>query len=174
VSFEDREKRAPMRTLLILRHAKSSWKDASLPDHERPLNKRGRRDAPRVGRRLRDEGLTPDLILCSTARRARDTAEAVAEASGYEGEIESRPDLYMADSDAYLHALRGLPDDYERVMVVGHNPGLEELLEALTGEVEALPTAALAQVELGLRRWRDLDDESEGRLVSLWRPRESK
>lgn len=163
-----------MKTLLILRHGKSSWKNAGLADHERPLAKRGQRDAPRVGRLLRDENLTPDLILSSTARRALDTAEAVAEASRYEGETESRPEFYMAGPEAYFRALRALSDDYECVMVIGHNPGLEELVEALTGEAEAMPTAALAQVELTLRRWRDLSDETEGRLVNTWRARELK
>ncbi len=163
-----------MKTLLILRHAKSSWKDTGLADHDRPLTKRGKRDAPRVGRLLRDENLTPDLILSSTARRALDTAEAVAEASKYEGEIESRPEFYMAGPEAYFHALRALSDDYECVMVIGHNPGLEELVEALTSESETMPTAALAQVELTLKRWRDLSDETEGRLVNVWRAREMK
>jgi len=80
-----------MKTLLILRHAKSSWKNPGLADHNRPLNKRGKRDAPRVGRLLRDKNLTPDLILSSTAKRALDTAEAAAESSGYEGEINHGP-----------------------------------------------------------------------------------
>jgi phosphohistidine phosphatase len=163
-----------MKTLLILRHAKSSWKNTGLADHDRPLTKRGKRDAPRMGRLLRDENLTPDLILSSTAKRALDTAEAVAEASGYEGEVESRPEFYMAGAEAYLRALRALSDDYECVMVIGHNPGLEELVEGLTGEAEAMPTAALAQVELTLKRWRDLSDETEGRLVNTWRARELK
>ena len=161
-----------MKTLLILRHGKSSWKNAGLADHERPLAKRGQRDAPRVGRLLRDENLTPDLILSSTARRALDTAQAVAEASKYEGEIESRSEFYMAGPEAYFLALRALSDNYECVMVIGHNPGLEELVEALTGEAEAMPTAALARVELTLKRWRDLSDETEGRLVNMWRARE--
>ncbi len=161
-----------MKTLLILRHAKSSWKNTGLADHERPLAKRGQRDAPRVGRLLRDENLTPDLILSSTARRALDTAQAVAEASKYEGEIESRSEFYLAGPEAYFRALRALSDNYECVMVIGHNPGLEELVEALTGEDEAMPTAALARVELTLRRWRDLSDETEGRLVNTWRARE--
>jgi len=161
-----------MKTLLILRHAKSSWKRRDRPDHDRPLNKRGQRDAPRVGRRLRDEDLTPDLILASTAKRAHDTAEAVAEASGYEGEIEFHSELYLADPEAYLRALRNVSDDYRCVMVIGHNPGLEELVETLTGEAEAMPTAALAQVELPLERWRDVNDETEGRLVNVWRPKE--
>ncbi len=161
-----------MKMLLILRHAKSSWKNPGLADHNRPLNKRGKRDAPRVGRLLRDKNLTPDLILSSTAKRALDTAEAAAESSGYEGEIEPRPELYMADPEAYLRALRSVSDDYQCVMVIGHNPGLEELVETLTSAAEAMPTAALAQVELPIKRWRDLNDETEGKLVNVWRPRE--
>ena len=161
-----------MKTLLILRHAKSSWKNAGLADHDRPLNKRGQRDAPRMGQLLRGEGLIPDLILSSTARRALDTAEAAAETSGFEGDIESRPDFYMAGPEAYLRALRGLSDDYGCVLVIGHNPGLEELLETLTGEAETMPSAALAQVELPIRRWRDLGNGTEGKLVNVWRPKE--
>jgi phosphohistidine phosphatase len=161
-----------MKTLLILRHAKSSWKNAGLADHDRPLNKRGQRDAPRMGRLLRGEGLIPDLILSSTAKRALDTAEAAAETSGFEGEIESRPDFYMAGSEAYLRALRGLSDDYGCVLVIGHNPGLEELVETLTREAETMPSAALAQVELPIGRWRDLGNGTEGKLVNVWRPKE--
>lgn len=161
-----------MKTLLILRHAKSSWKASGLADHDRPLNKRGKRDAPRVGRLLRDENLAPHLILSSTAKRALDTAEAVAEASSYEGEVEARAEFYMAAPEAYLNTQRGLSDDYECVMVIGHNPGLEELVETLTGEAEPLPTAALVQVELPIQRWRDLSDDTEGKLVNVWRPKE--
>lgn len=162
--------------LLILRHAKSSWKVSGLADHERPLNKRGLQDAPRMGWLLREEDLLPDLILSSTAVRARKTAEIVAEKSGYEGELEYRSDFYGAGPEAYLGALSSLTDEYSRVMVVGHNPGLEELLELLTGEFEKMPTAALAQVVLPIQTWRELSDieESslEGELVNLWRPRD--
>jgi phosphohistidine phosphatase len=161
-----------MKTLLILRHGKSSWKDASLADHDRPLNSRGRRDAPVMGELLRDEGLVPGLIVSSTAKRARTTAEAVAEASGYEGEVLLTRYLYMADPEDYLAVLQELDSTEESVMVVGHNPGMEALLEDLTGEYERLPTAALAQVELPVDRWTELTHETEGRLVNLWRPRE--
>ena len=161
-----------MRTLLILRHAKSSWKDDSLPDHDRPLNKRGLKDAPRMGQLLRREDLLPDLILCSSAKRARVTAELVAEESGYEGELRLKDDLYAFDAEAYLEALTELSDGYDRVMVVGHNPAMEELLEALTGGFERLPTAALAMVELPIDRWSELEDEPEGKLTHLWRPKE--
>lgn len=127
-----------------------------------------------MGKLLRAEGLAPDLIISSSARRARSTAEAVAEQSGYEGEIQSSEDLYAAGPEAYLEALRNAPDDYASVMVVGHNPGLEELLEVLSGEVESLPTAALAKIILPIRHWRELTDAVQGKLENIWRPRELK
>jgi phosphohistidine phosphatase len=161
-----------MKTLLILRHAKSSWKKPGLADHDRPLNKRGKRDAPRVGQLIEQEDLVPDLIITSTATRARVTAEVVAENSGYEGEIRPERSFYMGYPEAYLEVLRQLPDEIRTVMVVGHNPGLEELLEELVMEPERLPTAALARVDLPVYSWQELDDEVVGELVNLWRPRE--
>lgn len=161
-----------MKTLLILRHAKSSWGDPALADIDRPLNKRGKRDAPRMGRLLRSEDLVPDLILASPARRAQKTAEAVADESGYAGEIATQPDFYPGDPEAYLQALRALPDEYQRVMVVGHNPGLEELVDALAGESVALPTAALAQISLPVEHWSEVEEASEGQLVNVWRVKE--
>jgi phosphohistidine phosphatase len=161
-----------MKTLLILRHAKSSWDDPDLPDIDRPLNKRGKRDAPRVGQRLRQQDLVPDLILSSPARRARQTAEAVALESGFGGDIEIRTDFYPGEPDDYIENLGQLPDEVERVMVVGHNPGLESLLVELTGESAALPTAALAQVEVPVQSWDALSEAPESRLINLWRVKE--
>ena len=157
-----------MKSLLIIRHAKSSRDEPSLADINRPLNKRGKRDAPHVGFLLREEGLVPDLILCSPALRARKTAEAVAENCGYEGEIEIQDSFYPGYPADFLEVLGRLPDQYQSVMVVGHNPGLEELLTTLTDESVALPTAALAQVSLPIHTWRDFTDEVTGKLVNLW------
>jgi phosphohistidine phosphatase len=161
-----------MKTVLILRHAKSSWASDTLPDHDRPLNERGKRDAPRIGRLLREEDLLPDLILTSTAARARATAHLVADASGYEGDIKKSRSFFHAPAGTFVQALRRLPDEYERVLLVAHNPGLEELLDALTGEEETLPTAALAVVTLPINRWSALQASVQGRLIALWRPRE--
>jgi phosphohistidine phosphatase len=161
-----------MKTLLILRHAKSSWKHSELPDFDRPLNKRGKRDAPRMGELLRQADLVPELILSSSAQRARQTTQAVVDTSGYPGEVRWLDSLYAAPPESYLEALRGLDDDLQRVMVVGHNPGLEELLEELTGAAESLPTAALAQVLLPIQSWSQLDDEVSGELVQIWLPRQ--
>jgi phosphohistidine phosphatase len=161
-----------MKTLLILRHAKSSWKDEGLTDHDRPLNKRGKRDAPRMGKLLRESDLAPDLIISSTAKRARKTASKVAKRCEYEGVIELTGELYLAPPQSYLRVLSKVPDQYQRVMVVGHNPGVEELLSMLTGESTPLPTAALAQIELPIEQWQDLDQEVHGQLKDLWLPKE--
>ncbi|UCF26874.1 MAG: histidine phosphatase family protein [Chloroflexota bacterium] len=157
-----------MKTLLILRHAKSSWKNLSLADIDRPLNKRGKRDAPRMGALLLEEDLVPDLIISSPAVRARKTAKAVSNNSGYEGKIEIQPDFYPGDPDSFIEAFYSIPDKFDRVMVVAHNPGLEELLYVLTGESARMPTSALAQVTLPVDRWLDLDDDTPGKLVNLW------
>jgi phosphohistidine phosphatase len=161
-----------MKTLLVLRHAKSSWDDPALGDHERPLNKRGRRDAPRMGELVREYGLIPDVVISSDAVRARRTAEAVAEAARYAGEILLDPRLYLAWPDDILSLLQRVREKAETVMIVGHNPGLEKLVEQLTGEWQDLPTAALAQIGLPLDQWRDLKLSTRGRLVGLWRPEE--
>jgi phosphohistidine phosphatase len=161
-----------MKTLLLLRHAKSDWRNPELADHDRPLNKRGKRDAPRMGRLLLDENLLPDLIITSTAQRARDTAAAVVAVSKYAGKIKASRGFYLAGPEAYIKVLRVVPDTCRRVMIVGHNPGLEALLELLAGTPTILPTAALAQIELPIAQWRELGEETKGELRGVWRPRE--
>ena len=161
-----------MKTLLLLRHAKSSWNQPELHDHDRPLNKRGKKEAPLVGKYLKDNDLLPDLIISSTARRARQTVEMVAEAAGYTGEIRWLDELYAAPPEEYLSALATLPESYHCVMMVGHNPGLEELVALLTEEEESLTTAAMAQVDLSVAAWSEVGMETEGNLVNIWRPRE--
>ena len=161
-----------MKTLLVLRHAKSSWDDAALDDHERPLNKRGRRDAPRMGELVREHGLIPDVVISSDAVRARLTAEAVIEAARYAGAILLDRRLYMAGPADILSLLRTVGEKAETVMIVGHNPGLEELVAQLTGDWQDLPTAALAQIILPIDRWRDLNLSSRGTLVGHWGPKE--
>ena len=161
-----------MKTLLVLRHAKSSWSDPALDDHERPLNARGRRDAPRMGALVREHGLIPDVVISSDAVRARLTAEAVVEAARYGGEIRLDPRLYMAGPADILSLLRTVGEKAETMMIVGHNPGLEELVAQLTGAWQDLPTAALAQIVLPIDQWRDLTLSTRGTLVGHWRPKE--
>ena len=160
-----------MKTLLILRHAKSSWKDSSLADHDRPLNKRGKQDALRMGKFLWEQELVPDRIISSTAKRTRKTAKAVAKANRCEDKVELTQELYHAGPGSYLAVLQNVPDDDHRVMVVGHNPGMEALVTHLTGRMETMPTAALAHVVLSIDRWKELDYETQGELLGLWRPK---
>jgi phosphohistidine phosphatase len=160
-----------MKTLLVLRHAKSSWNDPTRDDHERPLNTRGLRDAPRMGELMRGHGLLPDVVISSDAVRARLTAVAVAKSARYAGEILLDPRLYLADPADILSLLRTVRENAETVMIVGHNPGLEDLLEHLTGERHDLPTAALVQIVLPIDRWRDLKRSTRGTLVGRWRPK---
>jgi phosphohistidine phosphatase len=130
-----------MKWVLLLRHAKSSWKNPDLADHDRPLNKRGKHDAPLMGRLLKRE----DIIISSTATRARATAEAVAKA--YKGEIVLNKSLYAAGPEAYLGVIHDLSDEGVRVLIFGHNPGLEELVELLTGEIQLMPTVITAKAK---------------------------
>lgn len=159
-----------MRFLFILRHAKSSWDNARLADHDRPLNERGLRDAPYMGQLLRREGLIPDLIITSTAERALRTAEMVALACGYDRDLQINRHFYLAGPETYLATLRHLAPEVQSVMVVGHNPGLEELLERLTGRSEAMPTAALAHLSFPIEHWADLRGNGSGRLQNFWLP----
>lgn len=161
-----------MKTLLILRHAKSSWKYPELSDHDRPLNNRGKRDAPLMGQLIAEEGLTPELILTSSAVRAWKTAELVAEQCGYEDEIHVVRALYHAGPETFYEVISQIPDRYSCILVIGHNPGIEELLEDLTGIWERMPTAALAQVNLEFDTWQLVGKIENAELVDLWLPKQ--
>lgn len=161
-----------MKTLLLLRHAKSSWKDSDLDDHDRPLNKRGKRDAPRMGRLVRDENLLPDLIVTSSAKRCRKTAEHVIQECGYRGEARITGELYEANAAKLREFIAGLSDHFHRVLLVAHNPGMDELLEPLVGAYTPLTTAALAHLELPMESWREFTAAARANLIHLWQPRE--
>lgn len=161
-----------MKTLLLLRHAKSSWDDDNLPDHDRPLNERGRRDAPRIGKILRREDLIPDLIISSTAVRAVATAKKVASAASFEGEIRHAEKLYLAEPGEYIALARQVPDEIGTLLLVGHNPGIEGLVQWLTGQDERMPTAALACIRLPIAAWKELRAEKRYELAGVLRPKE--
>ncbi len=161
-----------MKYLLILRHAKSSWKQPYSTDHQRKLNKRGKHDAPRMGDLLSREDIVPELIITSSAVRAVMTAEAAAQSSGYDGELLVSKWLYHAGTTEYVHALNEVSDEIDRVMVVGHNPGMEELLEDLAGSYERMVTAALAHVALPIEGWGLLHESVEGKLLDIWYPKD--
>ena len=161
-----------MRTLLLMRHAKSRHHETDANDHDRPLNHRGERDAPRMGELLRKRDLVPDLIVSSTALRARDTAARVAEACGCKRPIELRRELYNCNPQDWVAVLRDLYHDVPRVLGIGHNPTLEELLSELTGVDEEMPTAAIAEIVIAVESWEQLDLRTAATLANLWRPKE--
>ncbi|HEX9013214.1 MAG TPA: histidine phosphatase family protein [Anaerolineaceae bacterium] len=161
-----------MKTLLIMRHAKSSWKDKDLKDRKRPLSKRGKRNAPQMGELIKEKELVPQMIISSDTIRSHQTEELFAQTSGFSGEVKYMDKLYMAEADEYLDALKDIPDEMERVMIIGHNPGLESLLPLLTKRVESLPTAAVAHLVLPIEHWKDINKHTKAELVDLWRPKE--
>ena len=169
-----------MKTLILLRHAKSDWGDPSLADFDRPLNDRGRKVAPRVGEWLREEGFAPDLVLCSAAKRAQETLALVAHAVGGEVPVRSEQDLYMADPDRILAIIRSSPDNVERLLVIGHNPGIEQLAIGLAGDgkkkalqriQKKYPTGAAAVIEYDTDRWGEVAPGA-GRLRAFVRPKD--
>jgi phosphohistidine phosphatase len=160
-------------TLILLRHAKSDWSDPFAPDHDRPLNKRGRKDAPRAGRWLLEAGWQPELVLASSARRAQETLDLAATAweGEWEPDLEVDEALYHAEPEAILARLAWLPEGVETVLVVGHNPGLEDLAARLTGADEALPTAAIRVLALPAEHWSALGPRPRARLLARWQPK---
>ena len=161
-----------MKSLLIMRHAKSSWDNSHVADHDRPLNRRGQEDAPRVGRFLLREELVPDLIISSTAERALATAEAVALASDYAAAIITTRNLYHAGPEEIVEVVRRRAGDAGRLLVVGHNPGMEELLSELTGVYERFTTANVAHLTPSIDDWSAFSLESRCQLLNIWRPKE--
>ena len=161
-----------MKKLLLMRHAKSSWKKKNLADIERPLSPRGEKDALAMGRLLRKKDLVPDLIIASPAVRARQTAQAVAEKSHYPKEVLFIETLYMAEAPEILGALASLPDEVNSVLLVGHNPGLEYILQVLTGKIESLPTATIAYLSLPVSHWPEITGNIKGEFEKVWRPKD--
>ena len=161
-----------MYSLILLRHGKSSFKDSGQKDGKRPLSKRGEKNAAQIGDLLKERELVPQMILSSTAVRATETANIVSKAIGYSGEINTKEKLYMAEADDILKLLRKLPDEIERVMVIGHNPGLESLIPMLTERIESLPTAGVAYLTLPILHWKELKRKTKGELIEIWRPKE--
>jgi phosphohistidine phosphatase len=164
-------KASDLKRLLLLRHAKSSWADASLADFDRPLNERGLRAAPLVGRFMRKRKLDPDVIICSPAERARQTAALVIEAAKLSAPLRFDERIYEATPARLVEVVSQAEEGAGEVLLVGHNPGLEGLLELLTGESRSMPTAALARVALGIEKWGRLC-EGAGRVELFVRPKD--
>jgi phosphohistidine phosphatase len=163
-----------MKTLLILRHAKSSRDEPELADHDRPLNERGKKAAKEAGRFLRDEDLVPDLIVSSTALRARKTAQKAAKQCEYPRAIELEEQLYLGNAPTHYKVVRKADASCKRLLIVGHNPGISEFLSQLvSGSEEDMPTAGLAVVQLPIRAWKELTARTRGKVLKFWRPRDS-
>ena len=175
-----------MKTMYVLRHAKSSWQDLSLSDHDRPLAPRGEKAAPLMGQVLTAFEIPPTLILTSTAKRARETAEMAAESFGkhassgknaMEMEVIVNPAVYGASTSTLIKILRELPQKHDAVVIVGHNPAMEEFVSSLCFNVNhgglLLPTATLAHVIAEIDQWDQLQ-KGVGILHALIFPRLAK
>jgi phosphohistidine phosphatase len=163
--------------LFLLRHAKSSWDDPTLADHDRPLAPRGRRAARVIAEHLRRKGIAPELVLCSPSRRTRQTLTRIAPGLGENADVQIDSELYTASAAELLEVLREVPDEVQSVMLIGHNPGIQDLALSLArGGSEVVrvrskfPTAALATLELD-GSWRELAPGS-AELVSLVKPKD--
>jgi phosphohistidine phosphatase len=166
-----------MKRLHLLRHAKSSWNDPTLADHDRPLAPRGRRAAKVMAEHLARKGISPELVVCSPSRRTRQTLKRLAPALGKSAEVRIEPELYAAPAADLLDVLHEVPDEVESVMLIGHNPGIQDLALSLASagpEIQRLrskfPTAALATLELD-GTWRELAPGS-AELASFVKPKE--
>ena len=155
-----------MKRLTLIRHAKSSWDDTGVADYDRPLNERGKRDAPDMGRRLAGIHFSPDLIISSTAKRARSTAKRIATEIGYpKAEIEFEQIFYGATAGEMLDTVRRLKNELSEVVIVSHNPGITDLNNILCNtHIDNIPTCGVAVIEFPLRYWKEVG-RGKGRMV---------
>lgn len=169
-----------MKRLTVLRHAKSSWDDPSLDDFNRPLNETGWKAARRMGRELKRRDVHFDLVLASTAARVRETIDGLEEKYDFKVRIQFQPSIYLATEGTLLSLIRALPRDISSPLLVGHNPGLERLLLALSSDdnkgfrvriAHKFPTCALSAVELPAKAWDEVEPGS-GRISDLILPKE--
>jgi phosphohistidine phosphatase len=144
-----------MKTLMFMRHAKSDWGAQYRTDFERPLNARGQRDAPFMASFLAHNHLLPQRIVSTPAARARITAEFVAREEAFRGALDFDERIYLASPRMLLAVIRDLPESDDIVMLVGHNPGMEDIIELLCGGNVRMPTAAVASLRLYAERWAD-------------------
>jgi phosphohistidine phosphatase len=171
-----------MKYVSLLRHAKSSWDNPQQKDFDRPLNERGRRAAPMIGAYLAGHGPAPDIVLCSSARRTRETLKLLIESLGRPKNTQILDTLYLAGPPSLLAHINALPETFSHVLVIGHNPGLEmlacELADPLRSDVLALrrmagkfPTGGFARFEFDVEHWKDVARE-DGRLAAFVTPRD--
>ncbi|MFP4093468.1 MAG: SixA phosphatase family protein [Cyclobacteriaceae bacterium] len=157
-----------MKTLYLVRHAKSSWKDSSLPDFDRPLNQRGKKDAPEMGERLFNRGISPDLVISSTAKRAAHTASIMAEKLSFPAKaMRFYDELYHANADTLLQLVRNTDASVEKLMLFGHNPGLTEFANLISSrKIDNIVTCGVYALQLPVEQWRDF--RGQGRTHFLF------
>ena len=160
-----------MKTIYLLRHAKSSWKDESLSDIERPLNGRGKKAADTMGAFLKREKILVDLVLSSSAVRARQTIDRVLVSANIVTDVRFDERIYEAGVQRLVEVVRQIENGKNNVVLVGHNPGFEELLEWLTGTIERMQTGALAKIGLNTTSWNSVSEKS-GTLEWIVRPKQ--
>jgi phosphohistidine phosphatase len=153
-----------------MRHAKSSWRDPGIDDHERQLLGKGRRAVSQMVSQIQGRGLQVDFVLASTAARAVETGNLLIEGLSFKGPLELSRRLYLAEPSVYLEVLAELEDSVGQVLVIGHNPGISELVFRLTGQEVDMPTAALAHIELPIDSYAAIDGTTRGELVAFMRP----
>ena len=161
-----------MKTLLLMRHAKSSWDDPTLQDFDRPLNPRGHRDAPRMGQFLKENAMTPDHVVTSTAVRAQTTADFVAAQCSVSDRVTPVSDLYHANVDDWQETIQALSPDWDCVLCVGHNPGIEEFIGTITSQYIRMPTAAIAHLSCEVDDWGTFAHGASVELHQVWRPKD--
>ena len=160
-----------MKTLLLLRHAKAKDGSPGLPDFDRTLNDRGRNEAQAIGNFLRSQDVPPSLALSSSAKRARETTELVLESAGLTVEVRYDERIYEAGPTQLLEVVAQIEDEHNAVLLVGHNPGMEELLQLLTNRFEQMATCTLAKLDLAGDKWADVLSE-KGRVDWIVRPKD--
>lgn len=161
-----------MRHLIVMRHAKSDWSEPGRADHQRPLNKRGRRVAKEMGTFLAEQGIDPDIICCSTATRAQETMELLQPKLARQVEVLFSQELYLASALGLCKHLAGLHDSWTSAMVVGHNPGLSILASGLAKQTCELPTAAVVVLQSPAETWPDAFRSDQWQLLEFWKPKE--
>ncbi|MEJ7710239.1 MAG: histidine phosphatase family protein [Pyrinomonadaceae bacterium] len=160
-----------MKTLFLMRHAKSSWQNDLLDDFDRPLNKRGLKAAPFIGRYMRGNNMVPDAIISSPAMRAKQTAEMVRHSGEFLPVIIFDQRIYEATAPTLLEIASGLDPQAEKALMIGHNPGIEDFLYHLTGERRVISTACLSVINLNIDAWSDIL-RARAALVALIKPKE--
>jgi phosphohistidine phosphatase len=161
-----------MKTLILMRHAKSTWTHEIKDDRDRPLAKRGQKDISAIGHLFKEEKLMPQVMLLSPAARVRQTADLLVDKIGFQGDEYILNSLFMGEVDAYVKELRRVPDEAEVVLVIGHNPSLEGLLQMLTGEVQSMPSAGTACLAVEIDTWKEFSGNCPAKLICFWKPKE--